>query len=79
MIRARFVSTADDPRPVEWPIQHPYWITGENDEGLTIVAYADDEAEIRRLWPEADEIDVLDEPDQYTFTDRFPRPEWMEP
>lgn len=76
MIRARFKASPDDPRPVVWPIKHPYWVSGGSDEHSIIVAYADDEAEILRLWPEAADIDAEDAT-EYIFTDRFPRPGWL--
>lgn len=76
MIRARFYVNADDPRPVNWPIKHPYWVTGYSDEHAVVVAYADDVDEIKANWPEA-EVDDYDECTEYTFTDRFQKPEWM--
>lgn len=41
MIRARFMTTSSDYRPVVWPIRHPYWCTGYCDGMSVIVAYAD--------------------------------------
>ena len=76
MIRARFRVYAEDSRPVEWPIKHPYWVTGYGDGYDILVAYADDEAEILRLWPEAEQIDA-DPAESYKFTDRFYEPEWF--
>jgi len=76
MIRARFRSNEDDPRPVTWP-KHPYWISGYGEDFAIIVAYADDKEEVFALWPEATEIDV--EPaDAYRFTDRFHKPDWLD-
>ena len=78
MIRARFHANIDDPRPVNWPIKHPYWISGEGDDYAIVVAYADDEAEILRNWPEATHIDVMEsEVTAYYFTDRFAKPKWL--
>lgn len=77
MIRARFRVRHEDARPVNWPIKHPYWITGQGDDYFTLVAYADDEAEIIANWPEAEDIDAT-QADDYTFTDRFPRPNWFQ-
>lgn len=77
MIRARFHVNPDDPRPVNWPIKHPYWITGYGDDYSIIVAYADDEAEILRNWPDAKNIES-DPATDYVFTDRFQRPDWLE-
>lgn len=78
MIRARFKANADDYRPVVWPVKHPYWCTGYGDDYAIVVAYADDEAEIKRNWPEAKDIDAEEAAD-YVFTDRFPVPHWFKP
>ena len=77
MIRARFYCNEDDPRPISWPIKHPYWVTGYGEGHAIVVAYADDEAEIKRLWPDAYNIDS-EERTEYFFSDRFPKPEWFE-
>ena len=76
MIRARFNVDVDDYRPINWPIKHPYWCTGQSDDVYIIVAYADDEQEILNNWPEAENIDA-EKAEQYSFTDRFPKPEWL--
>lgn len=81
MIRARFLAYEEDPRPVDWPIKHPFWVTGitATKSGVwwvVVVAYADDVAEIRTNWPEAHEIES--EPaDKYVFSARFPKPDWF--
>lgn len=76
MIRCRFRTNESDPRPVHWPIKHPYWVTGYGDDYAVVVAYADDEAGIMRNWPEATNLDS--EPaTEYLFTSRFPKPKWM--
>jgi hypothetical protein len=77
MIRARFHVNADDPRPVNWPIKHPYWVTGYGDDHAIIVAYADDEDEIICNWPDAREFSFVEEATEYTFTDRFAKPDWF--
>lgn len=77
MIRARFRTDLGDPRPVVWPIKHPYWVTGSDDTHAIVVAYADDLDEIVRNWPDAEGIDV-EERTEYTFTDRFPKPDWFQ-
>ena len=80
MIRCRFHADYNDPRPIKWPYPHPYWVSGESmsdDPGYSIViAYADSEAQILEYWPEATELDS-EERTKYTYTDRFPRPEWL--
>jgi hypothetical protein len=79
MIRARFKVNGADYRPVMWPIPHPYWCSGYSADGKAIiVAYAAGEPQILRLWPDAEDIDVMEtELTQYTFTERFQRPEWF--
>lgn len=76
MIRARFKADERDYRPVNWPVKHPYWCTGYGDDYSIVVAYADDEAEILRNWPEARDIES-DEVEGYTFSDRFQKPDWF--
>jgi len=79
MKRIRFLANGDDCRPIVYPVKHPWWCTGYTDRGnktwAIIVSYADDEGYITNNWPEACEIDVMEETDHYTFTDRFPKPE----
>lgn len=81
MIRARFKANIQDPRPVRYPPPHPWWVSGTvgDNSACIVVAYADSEAQILELWPEAKEIDVMqDDRAEYLFTDRFPRPRWMD-
>ena len=81
MLRARFTTNDEDYRPVVWPIKHPYWCTGysmrADDTGRAVlVAYVDDEAELLRNWPDAEDIDA--EPAfGYQFTSRFRKPDWF--
>lgn len=78
MIRARFKVNGADYRPVKFPPPHPYWCTGYAGDGsyAIVVAYADNEDQVREYWPEAAEIDA--EPaERYIFTDRFPKPDWL--
>ena len=76
MIRCRFEANLDDPRPVNWPIKHPYWVTGYKDSAAIIVAYADNEEEIYKNWPEAECLDS-EEVEDYIFTERFQKPDWF--
>lgn len=75
MKRFRFKVNPDDPRPVVWPIKHPYWCTGGNDDHSIVVAYEDSVEEIKRLWPDAEDIDEVDAK-EYSFSTRFPKPAW---
>jgi len=76
MLRVRFKANIDDPRPVNWPIKHPYWITGEGFDYAIVVSYADDMDYITTNWPEAKDLDI-EEREDYFFTDRFPKPDWF--
>lgn len=79
MIRARFYIKFDDCgndyRPVKWPIKYPYWCTGESSDAFTLVAYADNVAQIKELWPEAYGIEA-EEVQKIVFTTRLPKPKW---
>lgn len=77
MFRIRFKTKAEDPRPVSWPIDHPYWVTGAGSNYHTLVSYADDIEYIRQLWPEAYDLDP-EYAEGYVFTERFPKPEWFD-
>lgn len=76
MLRVRFHANLDDPRPISWPVKHPFWVSGEGDDYAVVVSYADDLEYITTNWPEASELDAQ-EVKGYTFTDRFPKPEWF--
>lgn len=76
MIRCRFKANPDDPRPIKWPVEHPYWVTGESFGCSILVAYADSEEQILENWPEAEELDS-EQVEGYTFTSRFPKPNWF--
>lgn len=86
MIRARFKVIIDDYNPITWPIKHPYWCSGSFtpepehpmfEDGYVLIAYADSVDDIKENWPEAFDIEY-EERDCYTFTDRFPKPEWFQ-
>lgn len=79
LLRVRFFVNPEDYRPVVWPINHPYWCSGSTDGNYILVAYVESEEEIMRLWPDAVQIDIMSEEEGYTFTDRFPRPDWWKP
>ena len=76
MLRVRFKTKEEDYRPISWPIKHPYWCTGQGEDYFILVAYADDEDYVMLNWPEAYNLDS-EEVTEYTFTDRFPKPEWL--
>lgn len=78
MNRYRFKANEDDWRPVAWPPPGPCWCSGYGDGYAVVVAYAPHETDVREFWPEADDIEVLDEGVQPTFSDRFPKPDWWQ-
>lgn len=77
LYRCRFIVNGEDPRPVKWPIKHPYWITGyDDDDYAIIVSYTNDENYIYENWPDAKDIG-MEEMLCYVFSDRFPSPKWF--
>ena len=78
MLRVRFKANYEDSRPVNWPIKHPYWETGFAADGSysTVVSYADDVDYIMANWPEATDLEI-ERVGEYTFTERFPKPDWL--
>lgn len=76
MLRVRFHANPDDYRPIHWPVKHPYWCSGSGDDYSVVISYADDVDYILTNWPEATNMDV-EEVTDYTFTSRFPKPEWF--
>ena len=76
MIRVRFKANLEDYRSVLWPVKHPYWCTGHSEFHSIVVAYADNEKEIYKNWPEAEDLDI-EEVTEYLFTSRFPKPSWL--
>lgn len=78
LYRIRFKANADDYRPVNWPVKHPYWCTGiaADDSYSTVISYANSEQYIMENWPEARDLDS-EEVEGYLFTDRFPKPDWF--
>lgn len=81
MIRVRFHTDYSDFRPVKAPAPYPFWCTGYAIDGSnsTVVAYVDDEAQLLEYWPDAVDIDVLEQDAVITFTDRFFKPDWWNP
>jgi hypothetical protein len=78
MLRVRFQANFGDPRPIHWPIKHPYWVSGwaGDESSATIISYAEDDQYIFTNWPEAENLDIQ-EVEGYIFTDRFPKPSWF--
>ena len=81
MRRFRFYVPGDDGRPIQFPPEGPFWITGyagdEEDVRTYVVAYSPDEETLTgpARWPDAQEIDDMGD-HEIEFTDRFRCPEW---
>lgn len=78
-MRVRFMANVEDYRPIKFPPPHPWWCTGytAHDGNPIIVAYADDKEYIFEFWPEATELDIIEDVEEYCFTGRFPEPAWF--
>lgn len=77
--RFRFKTTANDYRPAIWPPLGPYWCSGQGDNYSIIVAYFPHRttmSTIKQFWPEAEDIDLLNEDTSLAFSDRFAKPTW---
>lgn len=82
VMRVRIQANADDYRSIVWPVTHPYWCSGYGNnsggEYAVVVAYVETEADIKRQWPEAADIQIMDTNEEfYTFTSRFQPPDWF--
>lgn len=77
MKRFRFYVSGDDGRPLAFPPEGPFWVTGYSDTHTVVVAYSPDEETLTRAdrWPDAENIDDWGE-QEISFTDRFPKPDW---
>ena len=77
--RVRFKANLPDYRPVTFPPPGPFWCSGEGDDYSIIVAYFPHpvtNSDIRKFWPEARAIDVMNENTTLTYSDRFKKPHW---
>jgi len=84
MLRVRFLvpytnteEGTGDYRSLIWPVRHPYWCSGSSDQGNIVVAFVENENELKANWPDAIEIDVMSEETEYGYTDRFAEPDYM--
>ena len=73
--RHRFHANEDDYRPMIWPPPGPYWCSGYGDGYSIVIAYAPDDTDMLKYWPEMEEDDI-DKDVEITFSGRFPQPEW---
>ena len=78
MMRVRFLVPGLY-QPVNWPVEKPYWCTGSSDDGNYVVAYVDSIEELMCNWPDAFDIDVLEEGlTTFHYSSRMAKPSWME-
>lgn len=80
LVRYRFCTRAvDDFRPLV-DMRHigmPWWCTGVGNRYVTIVCYLPDGEPLEKYWDDA--FDIYEEyVDAIVYTDRFPKPEWLE-
>lgn len=79
MILARFKIKGTDGRPMVWPVQLPFWITGYSETHVTVVAYARNLPTLRWLWPDAEEVDASELVSPIAGNGRFRLPDWYTP
>lgn len=80
--RVRFKANFDDSRPIIFPPLGPTWESGlSGDESYAIrIAYfpKDQLHRLKEFWPEADDIDILEDECEIEFTGRFQCPDWWD-
>jgi len=78
--RFRFYVPGDDGRPIEFPPEGPFWISGFSDTHTVVVAYSPNLETLTRSdrWPDAERIDDQGE-SEIQFSNRFSKPEWWNP
>lgn len=74
--RIRFASHHPDSRPIIYPALGPWWESGVGCDHCTVVAYVPQGTDVKAYWPEARDIDVLEEDAVISFSERFPKPDW---
>ena len=76
MNRIRFKTNAEDYRPIIFNPLFPWWCTGYDASGASIiVCYLPPEEDLLKYWDDAFDIDT-EEDCEITFTLRFPRPDY---
>ena len=75
--RYRFKTRSEDYRPVLWPPPGPYWCSGEGDDYWILIAWFPAQFQISDYWPEAEDLESTEEGPPI-YTDRFPKPDWIE-
>jgi hypothetical protein len=75
--RYRFKTNAvKDSRPLVFNNKFPFWITGESDKDVTIVAFLPKTENLSIYWNDAFEIQSSEHEEIY-FTERFNKPDYF--
>lgn len=79
-LRVRFHANYPDFRPMLWPPPGPFWRSGiaGDDSFSIVVAYVRQEEQIKEFWPESENVEVLSESSEINYTERFPKPDWVD-
>ena len=79
MHRFRFYVPGDDGRPMSFPPEGPFWVTGRSETHTVVVAYSPDIETLLRSdrWPDAEDVDDGGI-QEIVFSGRFPKPKWWE-
>ena len=76
-IRYRFkTKSVKDSRPLVFNPRFPFWITGESDKDVTIVAFLPKSEKLSIYWDDAFEIQSS-EHKEIQFTERFSKPDYF--
>lgn len=80
--RYRFrTKSTDDCRPLVFNPKYPWWLSGYDgsftNDYAVIIAYLPIDEDLFKYWDDAYDIDSTTE-DKIVFTDRFPRPDYLE-
>ena len=75
--RYRFKThSVQDYRPLVFNPRYPWWCSGEGNDCAVIIAYLPPDEDLLKYWDDAFDIDVENR-DEITFTDRFPKPSYF--
>lgn len=70
-----YTRSINDYRPLIFDDRYPWWCSGYSDFEAVIIAYLPDGEDVLKYWDDA-RIDVVQDRNSITFTDRFPKPNW---
>ena len=77
--RFRFLVPGEDGRPMTFPPEGPFWITGQSETHTVVVAFSPDLATLTcpGRWPDAEDVEDQGE-QEIEFSGRFQKPDWWE-